>query len=118
MNAIKRFFSTLLAPAPPAGEANSLYYYVRGSKCGAITRVRINRANDLSRDDDGVSFIVRKGIVDEVCFGRVEITIRFDSSYKETSREVEGGDFVTAAEHQTWTAARVPAAGTDEGGLA
>jgi len=118
MNAIKRFFSTLLTPAPPAGQANALYYYVRGSRCGAITRVRINRANDLSRDDDGVSFIVRKGAVDEVCFGRVEITIRFDSSYKETSREIEGGEFVTAEDHQAWVAAQARTAGAGGGGLA
>jgi hypothetical protein len=118
MNSIKRFFSTLLTPAPPAGEANALYYYVRGSRCGAVTRVRVNRANDLSRDDDGESFIVRKGIVDEVCFGRVEITIRYNSSYKETSREIEGGEFVTAAEHQAWIEAQARTAGADGGGFA
>ena len=118
MNAIKRFFSTLLTPAPPTLEANSLYYYVRGSRCGAVTRVRVNRANDLSRDDDGVSFIVRKGIVDEVCFGRVEITIRYSSNYKETSREIEGGEFVTAADHQVWVAAQAGTAGADRGGFA
>jgi len=115
MNAIKRFFSTLLTPAPPTGAANTLYYYVKGSRCGAVTRVRVNRANDLSRDDDGVSFIVRKGVVDEVCFGRVEITIRYDSSYKETGREIEGGEFVTAADHEAWTAAQ---AAKDEGSSA
>ena len=118
MNAIKRFFSTLLTPAPPTAEANTLYYYVRGSRCGAITRVRVNRANDLSRDDDGVSFIVRKGVVDDVCFGRVEFTIRFDSSYKETSREIEGGEFVTASDHQAWTAARASETGVNGGGFA
>jgi hypothetical protein len=118
MNAIKRFFSTLFMPAPPAGEANTLLYYVRGSRCGAITRVRINRANELSRDDDGVSFIVRKGIVDEVCFGRVEITLRFDSSYKETSREIEGGEFVTAADYEAWTNARAGASKANGGGYA
>lgn len=118
MNAIKRFFSTLLTPAPPTAEANTLYYYVRGSRCGAVTRVRVNRANDLSRDDDGVSFIVRKGVVDDVCFGRVEFTIRFDSSYKETSREIEGGEFVTAADHQAWVAAQAGTAGADGGSFA
>ncbi len=118
MNAIKRLFSTLLTPAPPTAEANSLYYYVRGNKCGAVTRVRVNRANDLSRDDDGVSFIVRKGIVDEVCFGRVEITIRYDSRYNETSREIEGGEFVTASDHRAWTAARASETGVNGGGFA
>lgn len=95
-----------------------MYYYVRGSRCGAVTRVRVNRANDLSRDDDGESFIVRKGIVDEVCFGRVEITIRYNSSYKETSREIEGGEFVTAAEHLAWIEAQARTAGADGGGFA
>ena len=111
MNSIKRFFSTLLTPAPPSAQANTLHYYVKGSKCGAITRVRVNRANDLSRDDDGVSFIVRKGVVDDVCFGRVEITIRYDSSYHETGREIEGGEFVTAEDYDAWAQARAAGGG-------
>ncbi len=118
MNAIKRFFTTLLTPAPPSGASNTLLYYVRGAKCGAVTRVRVNRANDLSRDDDGVSFIVRKGIVDEVCFGRVEITIRYNSSYSETSREIEGGVCVTEADYLAWTEAQTRSAGTNGGGYA
>jgi hypothetical protein len=115
MNALKRFFTTLLTPAPPSGATNTLTYYVRGARCGAITRVRVNRANDLSRDDDGISFIVRKGVVDDVCFGRVEFTIRFDSSYRETSREIEGGVFVSEADYRAWTEAQARPAETDGG---
>lgn len=106
MNILQRFLSSLFAPAPPAGDANAIICYVRGRRCGAITRVRINRMNDLSRDEDGESFIVRKGIVDEVCFDRVEVTLRFNSNYAELSREIQGGEFVTAAEYEAWLAQR------------
>lgn len=106
MNFLQRLISSLFTPAPPGGGANALIYFVRGRRCGAITRVRINRMNDLSRDEDGESFIVRKGIVDEVCFDRVEITLRFSSTYAELSREIQGGEFVTAADYEAWLAQR------------
>lgn len=105
MNAIKRLFSNLMAPAP-SPNASAIFVYVQGKKCGAITRVRINRMNDLSRDDDGDSFVVRKGIVDDVCFGQVEITLRFDTKYTELSREIEGGEFTTEEAYESWLADR------------
>ncbi len=81
-----------------ADDANALVYYVKGRKCGAITRVRVDRYNDLSLDDDGESYVVRKGIVDNVCYGTVEIEIHFDPQRNETSRHAEGGEFVAREE--------------------
>lgn len=92
---LKRLFS-----ARPREHDDALIYYVKGHKCGAITRLRIDRYNELSRDDDDTLF-VRKVVVDSTCFGRVEVFLRFDSSYREISREIEGGEFVT---REAWEA--------------
>ena len=81
-------------------DPNALVYYVKGKKCGAITRVRIDKYNDLSLDDDGDNYVVRKGVVDNVCYGSVEIELRFDANRNELSRDIQGGTFVTREEYE------------------
>jgi len=63
---------------------DALIYYVKGHKCGAITRVRINPSSELSCDDDD-TFFVRKVVVDSQCYGRVEIVLRFDAAYRRSA---------------------------------
>lgn len=99
MNLLKRLFGGISAEAD-ARDGDALIYYVKGHKCGAITCVRIDRRNDLSRDDDD-NFFVRKVVVDNKCYGQVEIELRFDPHYNEISREIRGGVFVT---RQEWEA--------------
>lgn len=93
MNIFRKLFGG--APKDSAGgeENNALIYYVKGGKCGAVTRVRIDKRNDLSRDDEEMLF-VRKVIVDSKCYGQVEIELRFDESFRELSRTISGGTFV------------------------
>lgn len=102
MNLIQR----LLGKAPASGgDGTGMFYYVRGRKCGAITRVRIDKRNELSRDDDD-NFIVRKGVVDSVCYGVVEIELRFDQNYREIGRTITGGEFVTEKDYTEWMASQ------------
>lgn len=98
MEWLKRLFGR--KPRSPDDDPEALIYYVRGHKCGAITRVRIDKRNELSRDDDDTLF-VRKVVVDNRCYGRVEIVLRFDAAYRELSREISGGEFVT---REAWLA--------------
>jgi hypothetical protein len=96
MNLLKRLFGGT-SKQEAAQDSDALIYYVKGHKCGAITRVRIDRRNDLSRDDDD-NFFVRKVVVDSKCYGQVELELRFDPHYNEISREIKGGVFVTREE--------------------
>jgi len=99
MKVFKRLFGG--AQKDDSGDdSNALVYYVKGHKCGAITRLRIDKRNDLSRDDDD-NFYVRKVVVDNVCYGQVEVELRFDARYQEISHEVRGGALVT---QQDWEA--------------
>jgi hypothetical protein len=104
MNVLKRLFGGAPKSGAGADDADALVYYDKGHKCGAITRVRIDRRNDLSRDDDD-NFFVRKMVVDSKCYGQVEIDLRFNQQYNETSREITGGVFVTREEWDAQNAA-------------
>jgi hypothetical protein len=76
------------------GDSNAVIYYVKVRKCGAIARVRVDTRNDLSLDDDGENYVVRKQVVDNVCYGMAEIELHFDTNRNELSRHVENGEFV------------------------
>lgn len=97
MNLLKRLLGSAVNPGAATEGGDALIYYVKGHKCGAITRVRIDRRNDLSRDDDD-NFFVRKTVVDSQCYGRVEIELRFDPRYNEIGRQISGGVFVSREE--------------------
>ncbi len=100
MNLLKRLFGGAAGPDSRTQDSDALIYYVKCYKCGAVTRVRIDRRNDLSRDDDD-NFFVRKVVVDSKCYGQVELELRFDPQYNEIGREIRGGVFVT---REAWEA--------------
>ena len=75
----------------------AIYYFVKCKKCGAVTKLRINKHNDLSRDDDD-NFMVRKFVVDNTCYATIEVELHFDQRYKEISRSIMGGEFVAKEE--------------------
>ncbi len=103
MDILKRLFGGP-GKAAQGGDANALIYYVKGNKCGAITRVRIDKYNELSLDDDGENYVARKVVVDNVCYGSVEIELRFDANRNEVSRRIQGGAFVTREEYEAYQA--------------
>jgi hypothetical protein len=103
VNLFKKLFGGAPKDSAAGEEENALVYYVKGKKCGAITRVRIDKRNDLSRDDEDMLF-VRKVIVDSKCYGQVEIEMRFDDSYREISRAINGGEFVSREEWEAQNA--------------
>jgi len=95
-------------PADPEG----YYFYVRCNRCGEVIRVRANVKYDFQQDFDAEGdepgYILRKGVVGQRCFRPIEVTIRFDRHRHETSREIEGGTFVTAQEYEAAQAAATP----------
>jgi hypothetical protein len=95
MNWLERLFGS--GQKAGSGDAHALIYFVKGERCGAVTRVRIDKRNDLSRDDDG-GYFVRKVVIDNVCYGSVEIVLHFDAQLRETTRRISGGVFVDEGE--------------------
>jgi hypothetical protein len=96
MGILKRLFGGGSKSGSNDGDdSNAIIYYVKVRKCGAVARVRVDTRNDLSLDDDGENYVVRKQVVDNVCYGMAEIELHFDANRNETSRHVEGGEFTT-----------------------
>ena len=82
---------------------NAIYYYVKCSRCEEKIRVRIDRGNDLAQEyDDGgdnpSGYAATKGIVGKKCFRVIHVSVKFDRSRRESSRSIEGGDFITEEE--------------------
>ena len=96
MGLLKRLFGLGDTPGKPESrDQNGIVFYIKVHKCGAIARVRVDRNNDLSLDDDGESYVVRKQVMDNVCYGLAEMEVHYDTNRNETSRHVENGEFVT-----------------------
>ena len=111
MDFLKRLFGGKPTASSDDSGAHARMYYVKGKKCGAVTRLRVDMRNDLSRDDDD-NFYVRKVVVDSKCYGQVEIELWFDPNQREINRAIQGGEFTTKEEwdrEQAESAANSPA---------
>jgi hypothetical protein len=75
-------------------EKGLITLYIRCSRCGSIVPVRIRTSSDISRDDDDAPF-VRKVVIDNTCYSRMEMELRFDGAYRIVDRSIQGGEFVT-----------------------
>ena len=101
LDKLKALFSG--APGSP-GDAYSLYYYVRCSRCNEIIRARVDLRNELSSDfgtnDAPTGYFYRKVLIGRGrCFQPLNVTMTFDSRRNLISREVSGGEFVTEEEY-------------------
>ena len=80
---------------PQAASDGGIVRTVRCKRCGALITVRIDARNDLSLNDDGDGYFVRKTLVDDRCFSRIELEMTFDSGRRELSCDVHGGEVVS-----------------------
>jgi hypothetical protein len=87
-------FDRLLGRGPSAAVDRGLYLRVRCGACGEVVQARINPGAELSVDEDGQSYFVRKVLVGQRCFRPIELVVRYaDQGGKtELSRDVTGGE--------------------------
>lgn len=88
MSFLKKLFG---GSATPSSKDSGLYVYIKIRRSGEIIRVRIDRNNELSRDDDNKLF-VRKQVMGTKSFERVDVTLYFDDNYKLLDAEMAGGE--------------------------
>lgn len=91
------------ASSGSSGDPNGLYFYVQPNGCEEIVRVRVDKANDLSQDDDGKLF-VKKYARGTKCRQGVDLMLYFDGSRKMVNSELTGGVLVNEAAYQAWQA--------------
>lgn len=81
-----------------------LYFYVQPKACKEIVQVRLNAFNDLSLNDEGNGYLVRKQVRGRRCPFPAEITLYFDKQRRLTGREIEQGEWATAEDYTAWQA--------------
>ena len=93
MGFLKKLFSS--ESAKP--EKRYYTFKVKCKRCGEIIEGRIDLSNDLSLNDEGDGYIVRKGLIgsgENHCFQQIEVMINFSSTREITDQEIQGGTFV------------------------
>ena len=98
MNMLRRLFGG--GGAAPDG---AIHLYVRCNRCGAPVHTRIDPHNDLvseyGDDDDAIGYRLTKELMDARCFQLMRAEIEYDRARRETSRQIEGGTFISKEEY-------------------
>lgn len=100
MNFLKRLFGG----GSRGGDQDALYIYVRSARTGEVIRVRIHRYNDLSQNEEGEGYHVRKVVVGEKSFDRIEAHLNFDAKRHLIGGDVTGGELVDEAAYEAYLA--------------
>lgn len=103
MDFLKRLFG---GGGGSRGDKDALYIYVRSDRTGEVIRVRIHLYNDLSLSEDGDGYYVRKVIVGEKSFDRIEAQLTFDNKRQLSGSQIYGGELVDEAAYEAYRAQR------------
>lgn len=93
MDFLKRLFSS--EPSKP--QKRYYLFQVKCRRCGEVIEGRVDLDNDLSLNDEGEGYHVRKGLIgSNRCFQQIEVEFTFDSSRQVQEKTISGGEFVNA----------------------
>jgi hypothetical protein len=102
LDSIKRMFGG--GPGRATADDNARTFYVQCGRCREPLKGRIDLRNELSQDEDGEGWVVRKGLMGDGsnrCFQTVEAILTLDSGKKNIiNSEVIGGKLITAEEYE------------------
>jgi hypothetical protein len=91
------FLKNLFSGTPAKPEKHYYTINVKCNRCGEIIEGRVDLDNDLSLNDAGDGYLVRKGLIgsgDTLCFQQIEVKIQFSSTREMTDQQIHGGEFV------------------------
>ena len=89
------FLKNLFSSTPDKPEKKYYTFNVKCKRCGEIIEGRVDLDNDLSLNDEGDSYIVRKGLMGaNRCFQQIEVELKFDSTRQLQEKTITGGTFV------------------------
>lgn len=94
MNFLKALFGGGGSSQPPG-----LFVYVKPKACDEIIKVRIDIRNEVSVDDSGDGYFVRKVASGTRCPFQAELWIYFNKNRDVVDRQIENGEFVTEADY-------------------
>ena len=110
MDFFKRLFGGggASAGSTSSSDKDGMYYYVKPNDCSEVVQVRININNDLSLEDDGSGYFVRKTARGTTykCTRSAELLLSYNKNRQLQNTEIEGGTLVTRADYDQWLAAQ------------
>lgn len=67
------------------------------NRCHEVLSVRLRKSSDIQRnyDETGPAYFVRKTIVGQKCFNRIELELEMDARYRPVDVKVQGGKLHT-----------------------
>ncbi len=84
-------------------DGRSFYLYVQPNRCDDVIRVRVDLNNDLSQNDDGSGYWVRKMVSSgNYKCAQVEVNLYFDNGRRLQEKETQGGQVVTREDYDRW----------------
>ena len=98
------FLKNLFSGGPRGPQERAIYVYVRPKRCDEIVQVRIDTYNDLSLNDEGNGYWVRKIASAIRCPFQAEVTLYFNKSRQITESSVENGELVDQAVYEAYMA--------------
>ena len=91
------FLKNLFSSTPAKQEKQYYTFLVKCKRCGETIEGRIDLANDLSLNDEGNGYLVRKGLIGgNRCFQQIEVELTFDTNRQVIEKSIQGGTFVEA----------------------
>jgi hypothetical protein len=102
MEWLNKLFSKDSSHSKSGGDdPNALWVFVQCSRCGTPLAVRIDRRNEISRDYESGGMILRKEMMDSVCFQLMNAELHFDDQGNVRAQNVEHGKFLTPEEYES-----------------
>ncbi len=92
MSFLKKLFSGVTAKP----EKRYYIFQVKCNRCGEVIEGRVDLDNDLSLNDEGDGYLVRKGLIGaNRCFQQIEVELTFDTSRQLQEKTITGGKFAS-----------------------
>ena len=101
MGIFDKLRKVLASPVSQSNGGHNYWFYVRCARCGETLEGRVDMRNELSHRDDSDGFLVRKRVMgSKRCFNPIDVVLYFDAGRRLESREIHGGEFITAEDHE------------------
>ena len=97
MGFLKKLFGGDSKPSPGRDD-EGFFLYVQCDNCQAKVRLRVHKQHDLNLTDAGYEWV--KTIIDSKCFRPMHTVAHFDSHYRMTDFELDGGRYISREQYE------------------
>jgi hypothetical protein len=88
------FLKNLFGGSTAKPEKHYYTFEVKCKRCGEIIEGRVDLDNDLSLNDEGNGYLVRKTLMgSNRCFQQIQVELNFDSGRQVLEKTITGGEF-------------------------